>query len=449
MSDSNLSVHSVNLDAYTPIGNFEKDCNEYCELLTILPPQVRLLPPQGPPFGIQYLEKKAAGGEADSQEVEPIQVEFTHTEDILTNSKVYVYCDEDSKTSPKELSTNGFEVSPLYMKAITRSSMASTVTLMNFWNAGLNDESIEMLAKYIPTSQVKALNIEYNSQAASEMSYSSLIKEDSPLGSLSLKGNNIGPQGTAAIGEALKKSALRVLNLHLNKISDEGCISLADSIKTNGTMLVLCLSKNEIGDEGAAALAEVLWKYALSHEEIVARRKVAMEHRMQMADKSRRAASPDKSSKSAPKDKKAAKGKKVPEKASADVKKKDKKAVSGKKGTKEAEPKEETEENVKVVESYEEIDGKKYVTANRTLASLNLSHNLLSNSAASAFLKYIQKALESPEKSGLVRLNISGNDAIDKSDEEYQQLIALMDPRDPFYEPPPETPANGEHPNGN
>ncbi|XP_016119406.1 leucine-rich repeat-containing protein 71-like, partial [Sinocyclocheilus grahami] len=99
------------------------------------------------------------------------------------------------------------------------------------------------------------------------------------LTDLSLRNNHIGEEGARLIGSALStvhsaNKNLLSLNLAFNSIGDAGAIHISQGLRLNRSLLCLSLSYNQIGDNGAAHLAEVLGPFALTHEEIVERRKL-------------------------------------------------------------------------------------------------------------------------------------------------------------------------------
>nr|XP_023695513.1 leucine-rich repeat-containing protein 71 isoform X2 [Paramormyrops kingsleyae] len=95
---------------------------------------------------------------------------------------------------------------------------------------------------------------------------------------LSLRNNCIGERGAHLIGAALSTArvanrSLLYLNLAFNSIGDVGAKHIAQGLRLNRTLLCLSLAYNRIGDAGAAYLAEVLGPFALTHDEIVERRR--------------------------------------------------------------------------------------------------------------------------------------------------------------------------------
>ncbi|XP_068177846.1 leucine-rich repeat-containing protein 71 isoform X2 [Antennarius striatus] len=154
----------------------------------------------------------------------------------------------------------------------------SNLRVLYFWQAGLKDRMVKSLMNAIPLcSNLSTVLLEGN--PIPEHSYHLLLSEDSPLTKLSLRNNRIGDEGARLIGLALStyKSANRKLlslNLNYNSIGDAGAKCIAAGLRWNRTLVSLSLIRNKIGDSGAAHLAAVLRELALTHEEVVYRRKL-------------------------------------------------------------------------------------------------------------------------------------------------------------------------------
>ena len=89
----------------------------------------------------------------------------------------------------------------------------------------------------------------------------------SPLTSLDLSNNLLGPEGCAVIAVLLRADQpaagaplahLRHLNLAENQIRQRGCSALADALRQNATLETLVLHSNALQAGGATALAESL-----------------------------------------------------------------------------------------------------------------------------------------------------------------------------------------------
>ncbi|XP_064635865.1 leucine-rich repeat-containing protein 71-like isoform X4 [Lineus longissimus] len=149
---------------------------------------------------------------------------------------------------------------------------------INFWNVGLTEETLKQFAAFLPNiPNLRSLMLDANPIKGEN--YFELIKEESPIQHLSLRHNSITDHGAKLLGTALgtvHKTNVKLisLNLNSNQISDEGATSLAGGLRFNRCLLSLCLANNKISDSGAKKLAEVLSRFALSHEEVIERRKL-------------------------------------------------------------------------------------------------------------------------------------------------------------------------------
>ena len=71
-----------------------------------------------------------------------------------------------------------------------------------------------------------------------------------------LPDNNIGDEGTKAIGEALKvNTSLGAIHLSDNNIGDEGK-AIGEALKVNTSLVAIHLCDNKIGDEAKEAIGE-------------------------------------------------------------------------------------------------------------------------------------------------------------------------------------------------
>uniref|UniRef100_A0A3B4G054 Si:ch211-81a5.5 n=1 Tax=Pundamilia nyererei TaxID=303518 RepID=A0A3B4G054_9CICH len=151
---------------------------------------------------------------------------------------------------------------------------------LGFWQAGLTDRMVVALMNTIPLcSSLRVVALEGN--VLPQQGYHLLLSEDSVLTHLSLRNNRIGVEGARLIGSALStaRSAnknLLSLNLAFNRICDAGAALIAQGLRLNRTLLFLSLCNNQVGDAGAAQLAAVLREFALTHDEIVERRKLLL-----------------------------------------------------------------------------------------------------------------------------------------------------------------------------
>ncbi|CAF0784193.1 unnamed protein product [Brachionus calyciflorus] len=150
---------------------------------------------------------------------------------------------------------------------------------LNLWAAGLDEEAVRLISSMLPNcSNLKTLILD-NNPIQTPIYHVLLYEENSNVQNLSLRNNKLGDIGvqylSCALGE-LKRSNTKLLSLNLNtnSIGDEGAKHLAKALRTNRALLVLNLANNQIGDEGANALSEVISKFPMTFEEIKHRRYV-------------------------------------------------------------------------------------------------------------------------------------------------------------------------------
>ncbi|XP_041811882.1 leucine-rich repeat-containing protein 71 [Chelmon rostratus] len=184
--------------------------------------------------------------------------------------------------SVKNLKISGWRVDEQIARVLQKMLVSlSKLQSIQFWQAGLTDRMVISLMNTISLcSNLKAVTLEGN--PLPEQSYHLLLSEDSTLTHLSLRNNRIGDEGARLIGLALStaRSAnknLLSLNLAFNSIGNAGAAHIAQGLRLNRALLCLSLSNNQIGDLGAAHLAEILSEFALTHEEVVERRKLLLE----------------------------------------------------------------------------------------------------------------------------------------------------------------------------
>ncbi|KAL5040679.1 hypothetical protein RTP6_007665 [Batrachochytrium dendrobatidis] len=397
---------------------------------------------------------------------------FSPTIDVESNE--YEYEEEVYK-----IEVRGWKVSIPTMEAINLAITAcSTITHLNFWNCGLTESHANLLATAIPTVNIRTLALDQN-PSIPESFYSSFLGDDSMLKSLSLRGNGISDIGVKSFSAALKVNrSLSNLNLWDNRITKDGAEILAESLRFGCNLQVLSLGKNTIGDEGAASFAKCLSNYLLTQEELQNRRKQLAEmdrlrHDMEddTASKKKNRAGRGASAKPFD-DKKDDKGKAKPKPLSKkgldvvatqrpiktpddknkkmvsngtdDRKGKDKKCALptkvGKK-VKLEDTKEDMDENMESASSVEpmfEFNGQWYLLGNRTLNSLNLSHNGIGMLGLKALSDAIIEQETTNDQSpdgllGVFRLNLQYN-SIDAESVQYQQLVSLLNTRNPFFE---------------
>ncbi|XP_049459149.1 leucine-rich repeat-containing protein 71 [Epinephelus fuscoguttatus] len=163
---------------------------------------------------------------------------------------------------------------------------------LQFWQAGLSDRMVISLMNTISLcSNLRTVTLQGN--PLPEQSYHLLLSEASVLTHLYLNNNRIGDEGARLIGLALSttRSAnknLLALNLAFNSIGNAGAAHIAQGLRFNRSLRFLSLCNNQIGDAGAAHLAAILGEFALTHEEVVERRKLLLKRTLS-ADADQRA----------------------------------------------------------------------------------------------------------------------------------------------------------------
>ncbi|XP_045914556.1 leucine-rich repeat-containing protein 71 isoform X9 [Micropterus dolomieu] len=332
---------------------------------------------------------------------------------------------------------------------------------LQFWQAGLTDRMVISLMNTTSLcSNLSAVTLEGN--ALPEQSYHLLLSEDSNLTHLSLRNNRIGDEGARVIGTALSTTrsankSLMSLNLAFNSIGDAGAAHIAQGLRLNRALLFLSLSNNQIGDSGAAHLAAILGEFALTHEEVVERRKLLLErkqspfrgdvdqspagHLTSGPSSTSLSKGTSKKKEASKKDEKPAANTENPKsnKKSSDIKVPQSKG--GKLGGKEKplsaqEDKSITtpneEEAVEIVnplldQSVQHRDGEIFLPGNRTLTSLNLAGNRITEKSLPLFLKSLEMQ---GEGGGLLRLCLQRNHFPPECEcyVKIKELMTLTDP---------------------
>ncbi|XP_034747719.1 leucine-rich repeat-containing protein 71 isoform X1 [Etheostoma cragini] len=371
-----------------------------------------------------------------------------------------VELENEDPHSAKKLKVSGWKVNEQIARVLQKMLLSlSKLQSLQFWQARLTDQMVISLMNTISQcSNLRAVTLEGN--PLPERSYHLLLSEDSALTHLSLRNNRIGDEDARLIGLALSttRSAnknLLSLNLAFNSIGDAGATHIAQGLRLNRALLFLSLSNNQIGDSGAAHLAAILGEFALTHEEVVERRKMLLERSQcssfrvdsdQPADPSvvsstTLSISKYKKKDTTKKDEKPAAHKENPKsnKKSSDNK------VSQSKGSKQGgkekqlsaqEDKSSTDLNEGeslekasplLDQSVQHRDGDLVLPGNRTLTSLNLAGNRITEKSLPLFLTSLEMQ---GEGGGLLRLCLQRN-RFPPDCECYvkiKQLMALTDP---------------------
>ncbi|XP_074469194.1 leucine-rich repeat-containing protein 71 isoform X1 [Sebastes fasciatus] len=364
---------------------------------------------------------------------------------IWSNPCLKVELENEDPLSAKNLRVFGWKVNEQISRVLQKMLLSlSKLQSLQFWQAGLTDRMVISLMNTISLcSNLRAVTLEGN--YLPERSFHLLLSEDSVLTHLSLRNNGIGDKGAHLIGSALSTTRstnknLLSLNIAFNSIGDAGATHIAQGLRLNRTLLCLSLSNNQIGDSGAAHLAVVLGEFALTHEEVVERRKMLLE-RTQAASLDAdqpaeqlvsvtsssslsigKGESKGKKKETSKKDEKPAANKENPKsnKKSSDIKASHSK--SGKQVGKEKQQSaqevcksstslNEQVEPVEIVnplldQSVQYRDGELILPGNRTLTSLNLAGNRITEKSLPLFLTSLEMQ---GERGGLMRLCLQRN----------------------------------------
>ncbi|XP_077993452.1 leucine-rich repeat-containing protein 71-like isoform X4 [Glandiceps talaboti] len=278
-------------EPYACTGMFEQDFTELCRRAGLqsgeIPPVVirPKRPPTPPPPDPKAQAQVTEEGEEEQKEPEdPPPTTFT-TKDKFQYFKPTVQVEmenEDKAATVTEVYIRGWKVDENMMSTLKQClPTIEKLHTLHLWNTGLTEKSITDLASCLPQcSNLK--NLVLDGTPVPEENFAALIGEDSLLSNVSFRNNNITDKGAELIGKALSTAKtcnknLISLNLSYNKITDGGAAHIANGLRMNRVLLSLSLASNQISDKGSQKLGEVLSRFALTHEEIVERRKLIRE----------------------------------------------------------------------------------------------------------------------------------------------------------------------------
>ncbi|XP_051728872.1 leucine-rich repeat-containing protein 71 [Ctenopharyngodon idella] len=440
---------SKTADDYQCSGNLELDFTELCKLMG-----VKKIP------SVKLKQSKSVMDHNHSQTSLESQMTTWSSEPRLE-----IELENEDHDSVKAVKISGWKVDEMMLQVLSKTLPSlSNFQRLHMWRAGLMDCTFASLRNTVSLcSNLRKVVLDGN--PLPEQSYHLLIAEDSMLTDLSLRNNRIGEEGARLIGSALStvhaaNKNLLSLNLAFNSIGDAGANHIAQGLRLNRSLLCLSLSYNQIGDDGAARLAEVLGPFALTHEEIVERRKLLIKGEQSMIQPSlvsladsheqplsvRSSSSLDRLNKSAKnttkkkdnpkKEEKPGPGQAAKKEDPKVVKKDDKvpRSQAGKIGGKDKNLPVSEQETVEVVETVIPLldpgivhtGGKVIHPGNTCLTSLNLSGNKLTEQSLKLFLS----SLEGQGESGLLRLSLKRNRFPSDCDIflKIQEIMSLKDP---------------------
>ncbi|XP_067468769.1 leucine-rich repeat-containing protein 71 isoform X2 [Thunnus thynnus] len=449
-------------DEYQCSGNVEIDFPGLCALL-----DMKDIP------AVSTKQPDSSNAEAEGENTEDSQSQIKAAPS-WPKPCLQVELENEDPFNTTSMKVSGWKVEEQITRVLNKMLPSlSKLQSLQFWQAGLTDRMLISLMNTISLcSNLRVVTLEGN--PLPEQSYHLLLSEESVLTHLSLRNNRIGDEGARLIGSALSttRSAnknLCSLNLAFNCIGDVGAAHIAQGLRLNRALLFLSLSNNQIGDSGAAHLAAILGEFALTHEEVVERRKLLLE-RMQSSslgiDADQSSADQLPSDLSVPSGTSQSKGENKSTSKKREPAKKDEKPLASKenpksnkkstdlkvpqsKGSKSGGKQKQIStqeqdtsstalnelESVEIVnplldQSVQHRDGQIILPGNTTLTSLNLSGNRITEQSLPLFLSSLQMQAEG---GGLLRLCLQRN-LFPPECESYVMINELMELRDPLNE---------------
>nr|XP_020441698.1 leucine-rich repeat-containing protein 71 isoform X2 [Monopterus albus] len=431
---TNETLPAQTFDEYQCSGNVKIDFHELCTLLNIK--------------DIPAVSTKLLVSSTTEKETEDNQSQI-NAASFWSKPCLQVELENENQLSAKSIKISGWKVDEQIARVLQKMFPSlSQLHSLQFWQARLTDQMVSSLMSTISLwSNLRAVMLEGN--PLPQHSYHLLLSEDSTLTHVSLRNNRIGDEGARLVGSALStpRSAnknLLSLNLAFNSIGDAGAAHIAHGLRLNRALLFLSLSNNQIGDSGAAHLAAILDKFALTHDEVVERRKLLLQGMQSSSFRVDSVQTPadqlpsvssstsssiskgeskgtSKKKEASKKEEKLATNKENPKasKKSSDVKVAQSKG--GKPGAKEKQPSAQEDhstvsqyegaESVETVhplldKSVQHRDGEFFLPGNTTLTSLNLAGNRITERSLPLFLKSLEMR---GEGGGLLRLCLQGS----------------------------------------
>ncbi|KAM9368359.1 leucine-rich repeat-containing protein 71 [Phaethornis superciliosus] len=264
-----------------------------------------------------------------------------------------------------------------------------------------------------------------------EAALPTLLGSTSTISHLSLRCSQLGDAAAELLGGLLSAPSgppprLVSLVLSFNRISDLGVSYIAKGLRLNRSLLSLSLANNDIGDSGATSLAEVLGPFALTHQEVVQRRRLLLalgrslttlkgqKERTQSLRGVPDRLLPGKLGKTTPKKKEPPRKEETRQPKKAPEPRPARSKEPKPSGQEKAEGPDPLEGPQALLEEVREgPGGNLLLPGNRALLNLNLSHNHVSERGLAAFLAALeqqqQQQQEGSGRGGLRCLSLGGN----------------------------------------
>ncbi|XP_062265633.1 leucine-rich repeat-containing protein 71 [Platichthys flesus] len=233
-------------DEYQCTGNVEIDFPGLCALL-----DVRCVPAVGTKRPASSSSSSSSRAETEGEDAKDIPSQVKDTSH-WSKPRLQVELENDDPLCAKCLKVSGWKVDEQIARVLQKMLPSlSHLQSLQYWQAGLTDPVVTSLVNTTPLcSSLRVVSLEGNTLP--DHCFPTLLSEDSVLTHLSLRNNRIGDTSARAA-------------------------HIAQGLRLNRALLFLSLCNNQIGDSGAAHLAAVLGEFALTHEEVVERRKLLLE----------------------------------------------------------------------------------------------------------------------------------------------------------------------------
>ncbi|XP_058016826.1 leucine-rich repeat-containing protein 71 isoform X3 [Ahaetulla prasina] len=252
-------------EEYVCSGALELDFPELCARAG-LQEAPRVVSRPHPPAGGPPEEPEGAGGAWAAGEqrealsaLAQIQAKYAYF-----RPAVQVELEHEDPKSAREVFIRSWKIEEKMLGILAKCLPAlAHLQALHLWKVGLSDSAfLSLLPVLAACANLKTFVLEGN--PLPERSFYRLVSEESS-----------------------SNKNLVSINLSYNHITDVGATHLANGLRLNRSLLSLSLAHNQIGDEGALKLAElaaclqVLGPFALTHTEVVERRRLLLEKEAQ------------------------------------------------------------------------------------------------------------------------------------------------------------------------
>ncbi|XP_067169275.1 leucine-rich repeat-containing protein 71 [Apteryx mantelli] len=266
-------------EEYQCTGLLEQDFHELCARAGLSRvPKVTLRPSPTAP-GAE--ESEAPAGKDIQARLARIQNKYGYFQPCIQ-----VEIEHDDPKNVREIFLRGWKIEEKMLGILSKCLPAlANLQAVHLWKVGLTDLLLpSLIALLTSCTNLRTLSLEGN--PLPEHSFYKLMGNESTLAHLSLRNNDIGDAAAKLIGQSLStlgssNRSLVSLVLSFNHISDVGAGYIAEGLRLNRSLLSLSLAHNDIGDAGALRLVEVLAPFALTHAEVVERRRLLLKEALE------------------------------------------------------------------------------------------------------------------------------------------------------------------------